>query len=71
MQQRTETLVDERGFELLVAYNIFHRCVNEITSVELVIKGKGIQILPSLNQKQIDHIAQELTPFELEEITEE
>jgi hypothetical protein len=72
MPQKTETVIDDRGFELLVAFNSTkHGRIEEITSVELVIKGKGIQILPSLDQKQIDHIADELTPFEYELINDE
>ena len=71
MKQHTETLIDEKGFELMVSYNIYKGQVNEIISVELVIKGRGIEILPALTSRQLGHIADELTPEEIEEIQEQ
>lgn len=67
-----ETITDESGIEINVGYDYkktpsqieeghgFHEVGNliytELKSVEVVISGVGIDILPSLNEKQKEHI---------------
>lgn len=73
----TETLVDEQGIEILVAYSYdkspsqveeghgLHEVGNmvytELKSVEVVISGTGIDILPMMNEKQKQAIINKLT----------
>lgn len=56
---RTTCLVDEGAVEVLAAW---HRTFEGIVleSVEVVIKGRGIDILPSLKQNQYDAICEEI-----------
>lgn len=72
MKRNSETIVDESGIEVLVGYNYetsesqleeghgVHEVgllvSTELTSVEVVIIGTGIDILPSMNEKQKKHI---------------
>ena len=76
-QTNSETLIDENGIELIVAYEydkeegfyeepgnvasfVEATVSTTLTSVELIIKGTGIDVLPVLNKKQIDHIISKL-----------
>ncbi len=73
MKNNTETLLDENGYEILVNYDwefvdlgdlplpISENKYVELKSVELIIKGNGIQILQMLNEKQIKKIIGDLT----------
>lgn len=72
MTHNSETIVDELGIELLVGYDYeqspsqieeghgYHEVGNlvytELTSVEVVIKGRGIDILPQLTEKEMSYI---------------
>ena len=75
MKQGTETLADDNGFEIIVGYNyektkdihdtdegiICEPLVyTELTSVEVVIKGRGIDILPLLHPSQKEFIIENL-----------
>ena len=75
MKQGTETLADDNGFEILVGYNyektkdihdtdegiICEPLVyTELTSVEVVIKGRGIDILSLLHPSQKEFIIENL-----------
>ena len=75
MKQGTETLADDNGFEILVGYNYektkdIHDTdegvicdplvYTELTSVEVVIKGRGIDILPLLHPSQKEFIIENL-----------
>jgi len=75
MKSNCEMLVDENGFEILVGYNyektkdihdteegvICEPLVyTELTSVEVVIKGRGIDILPLLHPAQKEFIIENL-----------
>lgn len=76
MKKNAETLVDESGFEILVGYRydkspsqkefchgeyeVGQLVYTELESVELVIKGTGIDILPRLNEKQKEYIIEQL-----------
>lgn len=77
MNKNVETIVDENGFEILVGYKYevsasqteeghgYHEVGNltytELTSVELVIGGEGIENLPRLSERQKDFIISKLT----------
>lgn len=71
MTSYTETICDDNGCEIIVSYRAettpSHRespelpevselVYTELDSVEVVIKGYGVNILDSLNEKQKDHI---------------
>lgn len=72
MKHNSETIIDESGIEILVGYDYekspsqteechgFHEVGNlvytELKSVEVVIKGKGIDILPNMSEKQKTYI---------------
>lgn len=74
MQHNTETITDENGIEILVGYDYeqspsqieeghgYHEVGNlietELKTVEIVIAGKGIDILPSMNEKQKEAIVE-------------
>lgn len=76
MTKNTEMLCDENGIEIVVAYKYeksgsqVESChgdhevglmtYTELDSVEVVIKGQGINILPLLNSKQKEHIIEQL-----------
>ena len=77
MENSTETLLDEMGFEILVNYNweesesdvqeghglheVGKLISTELKSVELVIKGIGISLLDVLTEKQKKFIISLLT----------
>lgn len=77
MKHNCETISDDNGIELLVGYDYeesesqveechgYHEvgCLvyTELKSVELVIAGRGIDVLSSMTQKQKDHIISKLT----------
>ena len=77
MTKNVETIVDESGIEILVAYDYeqsesqvdeghgYHEVglmiYTELTSVEVVIKGRGIDILPLMTEKQKEYIIENLT----------
>lgn len=73
--KNVETIVDEAGVEILVSYNWSKEydeaehednfCAlpiiyTELNSVEIVIKGKGIDILPMMSEKQKAAIIEQL-----------
>lgn len=69
MRHNAETIVDESGIEVLVGYDynkpdyvnletaVFD---TELTSVEVVIGGRGIDILPQLTEPEKDFIVSKL-----------
>jgi hypothetical protein len=77
MTKNSETLVDESGIEILVGYEYekspsqieeghgLHEVglmtYTDLTSVEVVIKGKGIDILPLMTGRQKEFIIEQLT----------
>lgn len=77
MTKTTETLVDDAGIEIMVGYEWeqsdsqieeghgYHEVgklvYTELTSVEVIIKGHGIDILPVMTQRQKDAIIGQLT----------
>jgi len=77
MTHNSETLIDESGIEILVGYNhektpsqieeghglheVGNLVYTELTSVEVVIKGVGIDILPLMNDRQKEAIIGELS----------
>lgn len=72
MKSNSETICDDGGIEILVGYRYeqsesqIEEChgehevglmiYTELTSVEVVIKGRGIDILPLMTDKQKDFI---------------
>lgn len=69
MKHNAETIVDESGIEVLVGYdynkqNGAHPEVavfdTELTSVEVVIGGRGIDILKQLTEPEKDFIVSKL-----------
>lgn len=76
MIKNSETIVDESGIEILVSYRYersesqreechgLHEVglmiYTELTSVEVVICGKGIDILPMMTDKQKDFVIGQL-----------
>lgn len=76
MKKNCEIICDENGFEILVSYlydqsssqveqgHGYHEVgllINtELRSVELVIAGTGIDVLPRLSERQKDHIISKL-----------
>lgn len=76
MIKNSEIIVDESGIEILVSYRYektpsqveeFHglhevglMVYTELTSVEVVIKGKGIDILELMTDKQKDFVIGQL-----------
>lgn len=76
MKQGSELICDDNGIEILVGYNYekskdIHDTdegvicepliYTELTSVEVVIKGRGIDILPLLHGKEKEFIIENLT----------
>lgn len=75
----TEMLVDQGGFEVLVNYDweespkqieeghglhdVGGQVSVELLSVEIVVSGVGIQILPLLNDKQKEKVIAELSIY--------
>lgn len=65
-QHNTETIIDESGIELIAAYEYGREddhCKNHeptLTSVEIVIAGRGIDILPVLTPNQKDELISKL-----------
>lgn len=76
MKHNSELISDDNGIEVLVGYNYetsgSHKeyCHGEhevglltetiLTSVEVVICGRGIDILPMLTKREKEHIVQKL-----------
>jgi hypothetical protein len=76
LKQNTETLVDENGIEILVGYNyeqspsqkeeghgiheVGNQIYTELSSVEVVIAGVGIDVLPRMTEKQKEEIISKL-----------
>ena len=76
MKHNTETICDDNGFEIIVSYDYetsppqieeghgFHDVGNltytELKSVELVIAGRGIDLLPLLYPNEKDFIFSKL-----------
>jgi len=76
-----ETIIDELGIEIIVGGTIesnasqieeghgYHEVGGghdvTLTSVEVVIAGKGVDILPQLSQKQINKIIDEINVEEV------
>lgn len=76
MKKNCETILDENGIELLVGYKyeqsasqleeghglheVGELIYTQLDSVEVVIKGRGIDILPQMTEKQKDFIIQSL-----------
>lgn len=67
MKHNAETIVDESGIEVLVGYDYEKNGLNgtavfdtELTSVEVVIGGRGIDILPQLTEPEKDFIVSKL-----------
>lgn len=76
MKHNTETIIDENGIEILVGYDYeisdsqieechgFHEVgqmvYTELKTVEVVIKGTGIDLLPLMNNKQKAYIIEQL-----------
>lgn len=56
----TVCLVDEGSVELIAAYEFSKSEGLSITSLEVVIAGKGIEILDKLDQKQYDAICEDI-----------
>jgi hypothetical protein len=79
-----ETIIDELGIEIIVGGTIensasqieechgYHEVGGgyhvTLTSVEIVISGKGIDILPQLSQKQINKIIDEINVEEVSHV---
>lgn len=70
MNKNTETLVDENGFEILVTYHYSPLDIGDVhdgiydtslQSVELILEGKGIELMLLLNEKQKQSIIDKLT----------
>lgn len=77
MKRNSEMISDDGGIEILVGYRYeqsestleendgeYHvgcLCYTELDSVEVVIKGRGIEILPMLTDRQKDFIIANLT----------
>lgn len=69
MKHNAETIVDESGIEVLVGYD-YNKQDNahpetavfdtELTSVEVVIGGRGIDILKQLTEPEKDFIVSKL-----------
>jgi hypothetical protein len=76
IKRNSETICDDNGIEILVGYRYetsdsqVEEChgLHEVglmtettlTSVEVVIAGRGIDVLPMLTKKQKDHIIDKL-----------
>lgn len=76
MIKNSETICDQNGIEILVSYHheqspsqkefchgeheVGLMIYTELTSVEVVIKGKGIDILPMMTDKQKDFVIGQL-----------
>lgn len=76
MKHNTETICDDNGFEILVGYayeetagyyedsdpNCFvaPMVYTELQTVELIVAGRGIDILPSLTKKEKSFIISKL-----------
>lgn len=72
MQSDSKVILEDNGIEILVGYDfekspsqveeghgeheVGNRYYTELTSVEVIISGVGIDILPQLNTKQKDAI---------------
>ena len=72
MTHTCENIIDQDGIELLVSYDFeksdsqieechgFHEVGNmvytDLCSVEVIVKGSGIDILPLMNERQKKHI---------------
>ncbi len=61
MTNNSETLVDENDIEVLVNYDYIDSLGAELKSVEIIICGKGIDILPQMNNYQKLAIITKLT----------
>lgn len=77
MKKNVECICDDNGIELLVGYHYdesesqveeghgYHEvgCMvyTELQTVELIIAGKGIDVLPVMTQRQKDHIISKLS----------
>lgn len=80
MEKKCITLVDENGIELLVGYDreesgsqveeghglheVGELVYRELTSVEVVIRGIGIDILPMMEEKQKESIVSLINELE-------
>jgi hypothetical protein len=72
MTHNTESILDENGFEILVGYEyeqspsqieeghglheVGYLVYTELKSVELVFKGRGIDIIPFIDERQKEYI---------------
>lgn len=56
----TTCLIDEKGIEFLIAWRRDYEGMT-LESVEVVIAGRGIDILNSLSQHQYDAICEQIT----------
>lgn len=65
MKHNCETLCDDNGIEVLVGYKYYPSDEpglneTELQSVEIVIGGIGINVLPVMNEKQKQNIISNL-----------
>lgn len=76
MNTNTESILDENGIEILVGYlyeksasqveeghgyhEVGEMIYTELGTVEVIIKGVGIDILPLMNEQQKDFIISQL-----------
>jgi hypothetical protein len=79
MEKRYETIVDESGIEIYVAFAVweeanfteeghgFHQIEGgnyvDLISVELIIARRSIELMPMLNEKQQESIINQLSIF--------
>jgi len=70
MKKNTEVLIDQNGIEILATYEYTPKDEGDLSlgyydtallSVEIILSGKGIEILLLLNEKQKQSIIDKLT----------
>ncbi len=60
MTHNTELITDENGIEILASYYYEDADNVELKSVEVIIAGIGIDILPNMNNRQKDKVIDSL-----------
>lgn len=65
MNKNTECLVDENGFEIMVIYDYENlpdgKRDTYLQSIELIVKGRGMELLLLFDEKQKQSIIDKLT----------
>lgn len=60
MTHNTELITDDNGIEILASYYYEDADNVELKSVEVIIAGIGIDILPNMNNRQKDKVIDSL-----------